>query len=62
MRATCEFAEKKGLAELPSIKCKIYKTEEDLTIKISDLGGGIKVKYCWTKPNTSEKAPVKILK
>lgn len=48
MRATCEFAEKKGLAELPSIKCKIYKTEEDLTIKISDLGGGIKVKYCLT--------------
>merc|ERR1719481_1908608 len=41
MRATCEFSEKKGEAKLPSIKCKIFKTEEDITIKISDQGGGI---------------------
>jgi len=41
MRATCEFSEKKGLSELPVIKCKIFKTKEDITIKISDQGGGI---------------------
>ena len=41
MRATCEFAEKKGHAELPYIRLKIYKTKHDITIKISDCGGGI---------------------
>jgi pyruvate dehydrogenase kinase 2/3/4 len=41
MRATCEFSEKKGLSELPVIKCKIFKTQDDITIKISDRGGGI---------------------
>ena len=41
MRATCEFAEKKGHAELPYIRLKIYKTKNDITIKISDCGGGI---------------------
>jgi len=41
MRATCEFAEKKGQTELPYIRLKIYKTKHDITIKISDLGGGI---------------------
>jgi len=42
MRATCENAERKNMMKLPYIKCKIYKTEDDITIKISDLGGGIK--------------------
>ena len=42
MRATCENAERKNMTRLPYIKCKIYKTEDDITIKISDLGGGIK--------------------
>jgi len=41
MRATCEFAEKKQMHELPPIKCGIYKTREDITIKISDRGGGM---------------------
>jgi len=42
MRATCEFSEKKGITELPSITVRIFKTKDDITIKISDLGGGIK--------------------
>ena len=42
MRATCEFSEKKNISELPYIRCRIFKTENDITIKISDLGGGIK--------------------
>ena len=41
MRATCEFSEAKGSSSLPPIKVKIYKTRNDITIKISDLGGGI---------------------
>ena len=41
MRATCEFSEKKGQTELPYIRLKIYKTKHDITIKISDCGGGI---------------------
>lgn len=41
MRATLEFAEAKHLHELPPIKCGIYKTREDITIKISDQGGGM---------------------
>jgi len=41
MRATCEFSEKMDLLELPRITCSIFKTKEDITIKISDLGGGI---------------------
>lgn len=41
MRATCEFAESKDEQTLPPIKLKIFKTKHDITIKISDLGGGI---------------------
>ena len=41
MRATCEFAERKELDELPFIRCRIFKTKDDITIKISDRGGGI---------------------
>jgi len=41
MRATCEFAENKGAEELPYIRIKIYKTKNDITIKVSDIGGGI---------------------
>ena len=41
MRATCEFSEKKGVSELPNITVRIFKTKDDITIKISDLGGGI---------------------
>ena len=41
MRATCEFSEQKELSELPHITVRIFKTKDDITIKISDLGGGI---------------------
>jgi len=41
MRATCEFSERKLLSELPFIRVRIYKTEDDITIKISDRGGGM---------------------
>ena len=41
MRATCEFSEKKGVSELPNITVRIFKTKDDITIKISDHGGGI---------------------
>jgi len=41
MRATCEFSEQKELSELPYIRVRIFKTRNDITIKISDLGGGI---------------------
>ena len=41
MRATNEFAEEEGLAEVPPITCQIFKTVDDITIKISDQGGGI---------------------
>jgi K+-sensing histidine kinase KdpD len=44
MRATCEFSEQKGLPGLPEINVQIYKTKDDITIKISDLGEGIKRK------------------
>ena len=42
MRATLEFAEEKSLAEVPDISCKIFKTVDDITIKVSDRGGGIR--------------------
>ena len=42
MRATLEFAEEKSLAEVPEISCKIFKTVDDITIKVSDRGGGIR--------------------
>ena len=41
MRATCEFSEEKGIHNLPQIRVGIFKTKDDITIKISDLGGGI---------------------
>ena len=41
MRATCEFSEERELPELPPIRVRIFKTKNDITIKISDLGGGI---------------------
>lgn len=41
MRATCEFSEKKMLTELPFIRVRIYKTADDISIKISDRGGGM---------------------
>jgi len=41
MRATCEFAEQKEMDELPFIRCRVFKTKDDITIKISDRGGGI---------------------
>ena len=46
MRATCEFSEKKSLSSLPSVRVRIYKTRKDITIKISDLGGGIDRASC----------------
>ena len=41
MRASNEFAETQGLSDLPPITCQIFKTVDDITIKISDQGGGI---------------------
>ena len=41
MRATNEFADERGLTEIPSIQCQIFKTVDDITIKVSDQGGGI---------------------
>jgi len=41
MRATCEVCEERGLHELPYIKVRVYKTKDDVTICISDFGGGI---------------------
>ena len=41
MRATCEFSEQKGTPDLPDIRVRIVKSKNDITIKISDVGGGI---------------------
>lgn len=41
MRASCEWAETRGVAEIPHIRLRIYKTATDITLKISDRGGGI---------------------
>ena len=41
MRATCEFAQQQGNASLPPIRVRVFKTKNDITIKISDRGGGI---------------------
>jgi len=41
MRVTCEFSERKELADLPFIRVRIYKTHDDISIKISDRGGGM---------------------
>ena len=46
MRATCEFSEQQNLTSLPSVRVRIYKTRKDITIKISDLGGGIDRASC----------------
>lgn len=42
MRATLEFSDEKSLPKIPDISCQIIKTLDDITIKISDRGGGIK--------------------
>ena len=42
MRATNEFADERGLVDVPPISCQIFKTVDDITIKISDQGGGIR--------------------
>ena len=36
MRATNEFADAKGMVEVPPISCKIFKTVDDITIKVSN--------------------------
>jgi len=41
MRATVEHSRKEGLAALSPIRVLISKTDVDITIKISDQGGGI---------------------
>jgi len=41
MRATCEISQKRDLCSLPDIKCLVFKSRNDVTIKISDVGGGI---------------------
>jgi pyruvate dehydrogenase kinase 2/3/4 len=41
MRATLEVSQMKAENEISPIEVRIYKTRNDITIKISDLGGGI---------------------
>lgn len=41
MRASCEWSEKNEVASIPFIRLRIYKTDEDITLKISDRGGGM---------------------
>jgi len=41
MRASCEWALRKELDTIPFIRLRIYKTDEDITLKISDRGGGM---------------------
>eukprot|EP00088_Acartia_fossae_P012458 TRINITY_DN16423_c0_g1_i2.p1 TRINITY_DN16423_c0_g1~~TRINITY_DN16423_c0_g1_i2.p1 ORF type:complete len:452 (-),score=78.00 TRINITY_DN16423_c0_g1_i2:1181-2536(-) len=41
MRASCEWAEKNEESTIPFIRLRIYKTNEDITLKISDRGGGM---------------------
>lgn len=41
MRASCEWAEKNESDSIPFIRLRIYQTAEDITLKISDRGGGI---------------------
>jgi len=41
MRATLEHAESKGETDIPPITVRVFKTKNDITIKISDVGGGI---------------------
>ena len=41
MRATLEMSHEKAGNEISPIEVRVYKTKNDITIKISDLGGGI---------------------
>ena len=41
MRATVQDSKEKQLPEMPPIKCLVTKSEGDITIRVSDLGGGI---------------------
>jgi len=41
MRASCEWAEQNETDTIPFIRLRIYQTGEDITLKISDRGGGM---------------------
>jgi len=41
MRATLEMSQENAGNEISPIEVRVYKTKNDITIKISDLGGGI---------------------
>jgi len=41
MRASCEWAEKNETDTIPFIRLRVYQTAEDITLKISDRGGGM---------------------
>ena len=41
MRATVENSRKTNLAEMPPVKCLVTKSEGDISIRVSDQGGGI---------------------
>jgi len=41
MRASCELAEARGLLEVPPVRVGIYRSADDITVKISDRGGGM---------------------
>lgn len=41
MRAAMEHAERRQIHDLPPITCRVFKTKTDITVKISDRGGGM---------------------
>ena len=41
MRATVEESRRKGLSDMPPVRCLVSKSEDDISIRISDRGGGI---------------------
>merc|ERR1719154_137098 len=41
MRATVENSRKKVMAKMPPVKCLVTKSEGDITIRVTDMGGGI---------------------
>jgi len=41
MRASCELAERRGLLEVPPVRVDIFRASDDITVRISDRGGGM---------------------
>ena len=69
MRATVDHCKETGKAELDPVKVLVSKTDVDITIKISDLGGGIPrvnmtnlFKYMYTTAGRVGKAHAEVVK